>query len=460
MGVLKARVGGAWQNIGNGGGLSPAGGVAGDVLLKMSATAFDAVWGTTMPKLKLTPGNVVGLDQNNPALQIGEETGQNLIGYWSGLMSRNNGAAATLRLNYYGGVVSIGGGNADQFPNNFQVSETAHATSRRAAMWMGNGWTIGQDYAANGVKDFYIYQVANSRQPLWIHQDGRIVGVGDWCLGAHPNQSSYPAMWKKAYGATPGVGQYTFLAWDVHAVVNAEVGGVVASRINNTTRLSVANNEVVIHGIPTKSDYNPPNTEWNTAHFFAYPTAANYYQARMAFHSPGVAPQVRAVATSGDKIGIINTNGTVFAPIEASAFTVGSTITEKHGIRSLREYEPIAVSHDPYTDTVPQPDIMSLRPIAFRPKTPALRIIPLDGDDEYTPERHQIVPEIGILGHEGTRERLGLIAEEVESVVPSAVTHDMYGNCIGIDYAQVTVALLDHVQQLTERIELLEARLA
>ena len=57
------------------------------------------------------------------------------------------------------------------------------------------------------------------------------------------------------------------------------------------------------------------------------------------------------------------------------------------------------------------------------------------------------------------RERLGLIAEQVESVLPSAVDHNADGEVLGIDYAQVTVALLDHVQQLTKRIEMLEALL-
>jgi hypothetical protein len=36
------------------------------------------------------------------------------------------------------------------------------------------------------------------------------------------------------------------------------------------------------------------------------------------------------------------------------------------------------------------------------------------------------------------------------------VTHREDGSAVGIDYAQVTVALLTHVQALTERIAVLE----
>jgi hypothetical protein len=155
MGALKLRVGGSWVTIpgyGNTIGV-PAGGVAGDLLVKNSATAGDALWGTTIPKLKLTPGNVVGLDLLNPALQIGESTGQNLVAYWSGLMSRDNGAAAIMRLNYYGGEVIVNGGGAAS--TKLTVAEPT-GTGKRAMVDIGT-WEFGQDQSNNGTKDFYLY---------------------------------------------------------------------------------------------------------------------------------------------------------------------------------------------------------------------------------------------------------------------------------------------------------------
>jgi len=171
MGVLKARVGGAWVNVGVNGGPLPPGGVLGDILVKNSATNSDALWGTTMPKLKLTPGDVVGLDQTNPALMIGEPIGQNLAAYWGGLQSRNNSAASTLRFNYYGGEVIAGGGNAAQYPGGLTIANSAHATSKRAQLNIGTdpGWQIGQDLSANGTKDLYVYQQTNGRTPFHIN---------------------------------------------------------------------------------------------------------------------------------------------------------------------------------------------------------------------------------------------------------------------------------------------------
>jgi hypothetical protein len=172
MTVLKARVAGAWQTIGS--GFGPAGGVAGEFLIKNSAADFDAVWGSTAPKLKLTPGDVVAIDYNNPALQIGEATSQNLVAYWGGLISRYNGGLGTLRLNYYGGEVIAGGGNAAQYPGGLTIANSAHATSKRAQLSIGSdpSWQIGQDFNANGVKDLYIYQQTNGRTPIYISADG------------------------------------------------------------------------------------------------------------------------------------------------------------------------------------------------------------------------------------------------------------------------------------------------
>src|SRR6187399_1966023 len=106
MGVLKVRVGGAWQSLGSAGGPQPAGGVLGDILVKQSATLSDATWGTAMPKLNLTQPytGYVGLT-GVPTLQIGPTADQNTALYATGIQQRNNGAVALFRLNYYGGSV-------------------------------------------------------------------------------------------------------------------------------------------------------------------------------------------------------------------------------------------------------------------------------------------------------------------------------------------------------------------
>jgi len=48
------------------------------------------------------------------------------------------------------------GGSTAQFPTLFAINATAHATSRRAAMFLGD-WLVGQDSNGNGTKDFFLY---------------------------------------------------------------------------------------------------------------------------------------------------------------------------------------------------------------------------------------------------------------------------------------------------------------
>jgi hypothetical protein len=172
MGVLKARVGGAWVNVGVNGGPLPPGGVLGDILVKQSATLSDATWGTTMPKLSLTSlvdGTLAGVDTT--PLTLGSNTGYNVIAFRSGIQGRNNGAASMLYLNYLGGEVIAGGGNAAQYPGGLTIANSAHATSKRAQLNIGTdpGWQIGQDLSANGTKDLYVYQQTNGRTPFHIN---------------------------------------------------------------------------------------------------------------------------------------------------------------------------------------------------------------------------------------------------------------------------------------------------
>jgi hypothetical protein len=213
-----------------------------------------------------------------------------------------------------------------------------------------------------------------------------------------------------------------------------------------------------------------PTNSWNTAHYLAYPTSNAADQARFAGHSPGVAPQLRVVASNGSTWGVVNEDSSGWAIIGAAGFSVQSsrldkrevtTLGDKLDVRPLFERERIIVNYSPRCDEVPPPDIMSLRPVTFRPRVPMYKVVPTNGEsyDKDDPDSWTLEPQDGIFGLEGTRERLGLVAEEVESVIPSAVNHNIDGEALGIDYAQITVALLDHVQRLTEEIATLRYRI-
>lgn len=186
----------------------------------------------------------------------------------------------------------------------------------------------------------------------------------------------------------------------------------------------------------------------------------------IAIHAPGMAPILGAANSLGERLRCLNNPNTGYIPIAASAFETNSTITSKRDVRPLRDRERVIVHHPIDADVAPQPDVMALRPIAYRPVIPAMRIAPTEGEyetvnpfDDATWRSEPCDPD-SVFGREGLRERLGLIAEEVQHVIPSAVSHDIDGNAIGIDYAQVTVALLDHVQRMTDEISTLRYRVA
>jgi hypothetical protein len=283
--------------------------------------------------------------------------------------------------------------------------------------------------------------------------------VGDINFGRHPVHQMY-GLWIQSEVGTSGQNYLIMRGGDGSLYLDATAGNTIYLRQNNANMMTVQAARTGTSGGITVN-WDSPDGQWPNAHYLSYPTGAGQ-QSRIAFHSPGVAPQLRGLAADGEQLVAINNVASTYCPVGASAFNTLSTATIKRDIRPLRDVERIVVRHDVRADLVPEPDIMSLRPVAFRPKVPALRIIPTKGDsyDPADPDSWESVPEVGILGHEGTRERLGLIAEEVETVIPSAVTHNIDGDTRAIDYAQITVALLDHVQRLTDEVATLRYRIA
>jgi hypothetical protein len=68
---------------------------------------------------------------------------------------------------------------------------------------------------------------------------------------------------------------------------------------------------------------------------------------------------------------------------------------------------------------------------------------------------HPPTPSVGDEKRFSTK-HLGLIAEEVYSVVPEVVHLDADGKPAGIDYGALTAVLIGHIQDLTARLEALE----
>jgi hypothetical protein len=291
--------------------------------------------------------------------------------------------------------------------------------------------------------------------------------LGDFNFGLHPTHGMW-CVWMSSEGDNYMVMRGTGGGLLLNANTGSSEG--IHLRKGNSNMMTLNGGANLYTGnfsIPWTS----PSNAWGSAHFLAYPQNNGADQARYAGHSPGVAPQLRVVATNGSTWGVVNEDSGAWAIIGAAGFSVQSsrldkrevtTLGDKIDVQPLFKRERIIVNYSPRCDKVPPPDIMSLRPVTFRPKVPMWKIVPTKGDtyDPADESSWRLEPQTGIFGLEGTRERLGLVAEEVETVIPSAVNHNIDGEALGIDYAQITVALLDHVQRLTDEVATLRYRIA
>jgi hypothetical protein len=309
----------------------------------------------------------------------------------------------------------------------------------------GNGFIMTSD----GIAEINIppgknIQFYNSTPVLLANFATAFSSVNSWNFGTHPYHGLL-GFWHTGAGDN----DYVILKRAADTLING--GSLVEIRVGNVARLVLSSSSSNV-----KSDYryetnwNGGNNTWGEAGILSNCTGSGTNQSRIAFNSPGVAPQLRAIATDGEAVHCVNNQANGWSPLAASGFSTMSTQTIKKDIRTLRpERERIVVQHPVDSDTVPTPDIMALRPIVFRPRDETI------SNDTVTEE-----PRTGVLGREERRERLGLIAEEVQHVIPSAVNHNIHDDALGIDYAQVTVALLDHVQRLTDEVATLRYRIA
>ena len=218
--------------------------------------------------------------------------------------------------------------------------------------------------------------------------------------------------------------------------------------------------------------HSPRDTNWYNANLLH---DNGSFGCRLALHHPGSAPEL---VNLSNRIEVQNGSGNGHVNFVCYQLEQVSSAAMKKDIRPLRaDFTPTATALDPESDTVSVlPDIMALRPVVYRhaidptyitvDETPEM--YPLAPLPDGTINEAPLAPSITAdkvtetpwpddrIGREFRREQLGLIAEEVEAVIPSAVTHNLDGTARGIVYSEITIALLDHVQRLTERVAALE----
>lgn len=220
-----------------------------------------------------------------------------------------------------------------------------------------------------------------------------------------------------------------------------------------------------IHSLnPVWADDSRNSGAWYEAIILAQSQIQYGFGCRIAVHTYGAgAPQWRVTNWSGEAWEAVSSGADAWANVHCLDAVEYSARVGKKEIRTLRpEREYVGLHRDPEADTVETPDIMALRPVAFRRKKPMVRPVRVDPDGDPADEkswRTEEYPPGTVHGRESRRERLGLIADEVQHVIPSAVYHGDTGEVSGINWSQVTVALLDHVQELTHTVETLQYRI-
>ena len=126
-------------------------------------------------------------------------------------MTWRNSDIEFMRLNT-NGTLSLGRNFTGNVDTVLRLEETAHATSKRSAMTFGgSNWVLGQDSAANGTRDFFLYSAALSSLPLVVN------AAGHTCPGVSNtfDLGSTTLRWRNIYTQdlhlSNGIGDYTMI---------------------------------------------------------------------------------------------------------------------------------------------------------------------------------------------------------------------------------------------------------
>ena len=87
-------------------------------------------------------------------------------------MTFSTGGAERLRIDP-SGIILVGQNQTAQFPGqSLTVTDSGHATSRRASIGIGSAWTLLQDSGGTGTKDFSIFNAGSGRHRMQFDVTG------------------------------------------------------------------------------------------------------------------------------------------------------------------------------------------------------------------------------------------------------------------------------------------------
>jgi hypothetical protein len=311
-----------------------------------------------------------------------------------------------------------------------------------------SGWNIGVPlhanstfYAAATIEAGSSVNMAGQSVVYWPAYGGGLQMVDSTWVRTYNNKNFYCSALLGSYQLTVGLG-------------GAITGGYVSDLAGNMYVRAAIRTDGWLQSVRGDAVW------WNNAHIQAY-CNGNYCSMSFYQTAGGAAPQLRNHASDGYAIASVNSDQSGFANLKAYAFQTMSTATMKHDIRSYHDFVPYP-SDVEWDCDVMVADIMALRPVVFRRNDLPQKVIRIDDGAETLPmdqQEWEIIENMNPIAQvEYKREQLGLIAEEVAKVIPSAVQYSWTdGAPGGINYVPVIVALLAHVQKLTLRVDMLEA---
>lgn len=437
MGLLKAKVNGAWVDI-TGGNPIPVAGAAGEFLIKRSATDYDTMW---TPMVYITGSNLyvnggVVFPSTAAFAQINFQASTGAAGLlWSGYSAQlwmqdttwlrldkslylNTGTLAT------DGYLSIGAGGAGTDAT--WRSRIAHN------LWCSAAVRLSAASDSNGNLRFdtanpYIYAPSYIIIPNGLYVSGGSTYLTGYleARGGIQNDSTNPLY---IYGGT--------------AMVTDFYSSNKSAGAYNTQQIKINNSSNAEAGL----------TCWNQGY--------------------GSAPIMRNYGPFGERWDFLNSPNSAYVGLNASAFTVTSSLRIKRDIIELRDGELLAaMSHIrvrafwPKIGPQVQRPTERFRTLNERWQAHGRKPLRLTGD-HTEPHDHDCAidncndPCPVAMNH---RERYGLIAEDLWEHLPNTVSRGEDGLPEGYDVDQIAAlafggvgALARLVAQLHQRVTELE----
>jgi hypothetical protein len=190
----------------------------------------------------------------------------------------------------------------------------------------------------------------------------------------------------------------------------------------------------------------------------------------------GIAPVLRCFSGNGESIDCGNNPGTGYAQFGANNFVTWSARRGKKNIRTRGQAEKdefrerfARIKTVIYDDAVGEMKVAKTQRFSDLNKkwvesgkspltpNPDRDFESVEHDCDQNPCNGTSAEPCGIVRRH--RNRRGIVAEELLDVLPQAVSVNMFGETMGVDYGVITVELVDIVQDLLEEVEELKLSL-